>query len=206
MTRICLIASFVLLAACSREGHPGDGIAAVQAASVSASPAPTPAASAPTVAAASSLRTEIVPVIGGLFPVSKADPTGTPVPTTLVLRVHNDSDAPVVLRTGGDDEGFEVVARGPGVVSTKSSTECKEIWKFGLKQTIAPRGHLDVPLHTLRSGIRCHETAHYLTAPGLYELEVTLRAHVHPSDAPPARGERGTEVLLAAPKVTLRAG
>ena len=203
MIRICLIASFVLLAACSRESHPGDGVAAIQAASVSAAPAATPVASTPAVSA---LRTEIVPVIGGLFPVSKADPAGTPVSTTLVLRVHNDSDAPVVLRTGGDDEGFEVVARGPGVVSTKSTAECKEIWKFGLKQTIAPRGHLDVPLHTLRSGVRCHETAHYLTAPGLYELEVTLRAHVHASDAPPAKGERGTEVLLAAPKITLRAG
>lgn len=206
MSRICLIATyatFALLTACSRESHPGDGITAMQAASVSAAPAPIPVGSAAT---APALRTEMVPVIGGLFPVSKADPTGTPVSTTLVLRVHNDSDAPVVLRTGGDDEGFEVVARGPGVVSTKLTAECKEIWKFGLKQTIAPRGHLDVPLHTLRSGVRCHETAHYLTAPGLYELEVTLRAHVHPSDAPPARGERGSEVLLAAPKITLRAG
>jgi len=205
MPRICLVASFAFLVACSRETHSGDGVAPVQAlaASVSAAPTAAPVASAPT---ASTLRAEIVPVIGGLFPVSKADPTGTPVSTTLVLRVHNDADAPVVLRTGGDDEGFEIVTRGPGVVSTKSTTPCNEIWRFGLKQTIAPHGYLDVPLQRLRSGSRCHETAHYLTTPGLYELEVTMRAHVHASAGAPDKGERGTEVLLAAPKVTLRAG
>jgi hypothetical protein len=167
---------------------------------------PAPIASAIEAPKSAGLRAEIVPVIGGLFPVTKPDSAGTPVPTSLVLRVHNDSDAPVVLRTGGDDEGFEIKVRGAGLVNAAVSTPCHDLWAFGAKHVIAAHGSLDVPLRTFRSGERCHETAHYLTTPGLYEIDVTLRAHIHASDAPPGKGERGKEILLTAPKVTLQAG
>lgn len=132
--------------------------------------------------------------------------TTSPVPTTLVLRVINDGDAPVVLRTGGDDEGFEIDVKGAGLVSTKSTAPCPDGFAFGKKATIAPHGSLDVPLRTFASGPRCAQTAHYLTAPGLYDVRVSLRAHVHADAGPPDHGERGTEVRLTAPTITLRAG
>lgn len=198
-----LVALAVALVACSRPAP----APASSTASLSSSPVASAASAAPLLAPAkTSLRAEIVPVIGGLFPVAKADPAGVPVPTTLVLRVTNDGDAPVVLRTGGDDEGFELAVRGTGVASTKSTAPCNELWAFGKKDTIAPHGTLDVPLRTFASGARCGQTAHYLTAPGLYEIDITLRAHVHADAGPPGKGERGTEVLLVAPRITLRAG
>jgi hypothetical protein len=166
----------------------------------------TTSAAASTTAAAAKLRAEIVPTIGGLFPVAKADPSGAPVPTTLVLRVINDGDAPVVLRTGGDDEGFEIDVKGAGLVSTKSTAPCQEGFAFGKKATIAPHGSLDVPLRYFASGPRCAQTAHYLTAPGLYDVRVSLRAHVYADSGAPDSGERGTEVRLTAPTITLRAG
>jgi hypothetical protein len=133
-------------------------------------------APAPVEAGAPKLRAEIVPVTGGLYPVAKADPAGTPPPTSLILRITNDGDTPAVLRTGGDDEGFEITVQGTGVVSTRSSAPCEGLWTFGQKQKIAPRGHLDVPLQSLASGTRCARTSHYLTQPGLYKLEIRLRA------------------------------
>lgn len=161
---------------------------------------------APAGAAPNKLSAAIVPVTGGLAHVVKADPTGLPPSSPLILRVTNDGDAPIVLRTGGDDEGFEIVVRGAGVTSVKSTAPCTELWAFGKKNTIAPHDHLDVPLRVLASGARCSQTAHYLTAPGLYQLDVSLRAHVHASAAPPGKGERGTEVVLTAPTINVQAG
>jgi hypothetical protein len=220
MTHSTVLAAFaVALVACSRPAPAPESsaaslssspVASASAVAPSAPSAASPAGSTPstpsTAPAKTSLRAEIVPVIGGLFPVAKADPAGVPVPTTLVLRVTNDGDAPVFLRTGGDDEGFELTIRGTGVVSNTSKAPCNELWAFGKKNTIAPHGTLDVPLQTFASGARCKQTAHYLTAPGLYEIEVGLRAHVHADAGPSGKGERGTEVLLVAPKITVRAG
>jgi hypothetical protein len=181
------LAASLLLFACSR--------------SAEGSPAQT-APSAP----ATKLHAEIVPVIGGLYPVAKADLAGIPASTTLVLRVTNDGDAPIVLRTGGDDEGFEITARGAGLVSVKSTAPCPEFWAFGKKNAIAAHDHLDVPLRVLASGARCNQTSLYLTTPGNYELDVSLRAHIHESAGVMNKGERGTEIVLHAPKITLGAG
>jgi hypothetical protein len=156
------------------------------------------------------LRAEIVPVIGGLFPVRAPEPGGAPVPTSLVLRVHNTTGAPIMLRTGGDDQGIDLSARGPGVESRPHASPCPELYKVGGVQTIAAHSSIDLPLVTLSSGSRCAKTSLYLTKPGLYELGATLRAHVHDSADAAAgklgKGERGEQVSLRAPTVHLRAG
>ena len=187
-------------------------------ADASASSTSTTPGSAPTAASSArskqapvrGLTAEIVPVVGGLFPVSAARPDATPVPTSLVLRVHNTTSAPIMLRTGGDDQRIELEARGPGVEKVTRSAPCPEIYVFGKIDTIPANGSLDLPLRVLTSGSRCVGDSLYLTKPGLYELDVTLRAHVHDSPGAaagkPGKGERGEEVELRAPTVHLRAG
>lgn len=83
---------------------------------------------------------------------------------------------------------------------------CPEIYVFGKENTIAAHDHLDVPLRVLASGARCNQTAYYLTTPGIYDLDILLRAHVHDSAGVPNKGERGTEIVLHAPKINVGAG
>jgi hypothetical protein len=174
-------------------------VAACNTSTASAAP-PAP----PRGATVKGLRAEIVPVIGGLFPTSPADPNGKPVATTWTLRITNTTDAPIVFRTGGDDESFDIKVRGAGVASAKVNAPCPEIYFYGRKNVIPAKGHLDVPVHHLASGARCSETSHYLTAPGLYSIDVSLNGHIHPSSAM-STGDRGDSVRLEAPTINVRA-
>lgn len=151
------------------------------------------------------LRAEIVPVIGGLFPASAADPNGKPVATTWTFRITNTTDAPIVFRTGGDDESFAIQVRGAGAASAKVNAPCPEYYAYGKKNVIPAKGHLDVPVLKLASGQRCQQTSHYLTAPGTYAIDISLHGHVHPSAAPAFDGQRGEPVRLDAPTIHVRA-
>lgn len=152
------------------------------------------------------LRAEIVPVIGGIFQPSAADPAGKPVSVPWVLRITNTTDAPIVFRTGGDDESFEIAIRGTGMQSVRNQAPCNEIWAFGKKNVIPAKGSIDVPVTKLASGERCKQTAHYLTAPGLYQIDISLNGHIHDSGAAPGKGERGEPVRLEAPTINIKAG
>lgn len=168
---------------------------------------PVAALAAPdTTSAGVTLDAQIVPTIGGLFPIAPADLAGEPVATSLVVRVTNHGDAPVVLRTGGDDEGFTLSIEGPGVTSVRRKARCRGPWRLGTKHAIPARGHVDLPLEVFASGPRCRSTSHYLTRAGDYQLVVALTAHVHASSGRSARGDRGTEIHLATPTSTLRTG
>ncbi|MBA3396691.1 MAG: hypothetical protein H0T89_28930 [Deltaproteobacteria bacterium] len=155
----------------------------------------------------SGLRAEIVPVIGGLFPSAPADPAGKPVKSEWRLRVTNTTDAPIVFRTGGDDESFEIAVRGAGSVSAPVKIEaCDEIYHVGKRHIIAPKGTLDVPVGELASGVRCKQTAHYLTQPGLYEVDVSLIGHIHALANEGEKGDTMQPVRLDAPTINIQAG
>lgn len=179
--------------------------AAFALAACTASPASAaPTGPAPRGAVVQGLRAEIVPTIGGLFASSPADPDGKPVRVPWVLRVTNTTDAPIVLRTGGDDESIEIDARGAGVKSVFSKEPCPEYYAYGKKNVIPAKGTVDVPIIRLASGARCNQTARYLTAPGLYSIDVTLNGHIH-SSAATGTTDRGTPVRLDAPTITIKA-
>lgn len=217
LMRALLLSAALATAACNAPAPPPTSAAAPSASTSAEAPSPSTTPTSTTTAAATAtttsargavvrgLRAEIVPVIGGLFPSSPVDPSGKPVAVPWVLRVTNTTDAPIVLRTGGDDEAFEIEVRGAGVGSAAVKAPCPEIFAFGKKNVIAAKGSLDVPVERLASGPRCKQTALYLTTPGLYSVDVTLIGHVHESAGAPGKGERGEQVRLEAPTITIKA-
>jgi hypothetical protein len=180
-------------------------------ASAPSQPPPPPTLASPTSptserAATGGLRAEIVPTATGLFPAGAADTAGKPVKVPWMLRVTNTTDAPIVFRTGGDDEGFEIDVRGDGVARRVTFTPiCHEIAIYGRKNVIPAKGFLDIPVAVLQTGMRCHTTSIYLTKPDTYAVDVSLVGHVHASAAMD-RGESGDKVKLDAPTITIKAG
>lgn len=204
--RLVSLCSFVLAAAltpaCTSHHEARQEARAVPSPDLPA--APGPSASAPARARPAPVRglwAELLP--GGPVQASPADPKGKPAPTSLFLRVHNTTRAPIALRTGGDDESVELAVRGPAVARAPHDGPCNEIYLVGRTSVVPAGGSLDVPLRVLVAGERCGQTSFYLEKTGTYEVDATLRAHVMTSETDTGRGQA---VDLAAATLSLSVG
>lgn len=100
-----------------------------------------------------------------------------------IVRLTNDGSEPVFVRTNGDGQYVGMRLSGPGAITILASVDTTEIHMMGVEHTIAPGGHLDIPIKSLSFGNRARGYAAYATTAGTYTLQASYTVAVRSGSA-----------------------
>jgi hypothetical protein len=110
--------------------------------------------------------------------VAQAQPEGKELPAVqkvdFVLRITNNTDAPIVLMIGGDQSRIELTLAGDGALNVDNPVMMTMDYRMGAAKTIAPGKALELPITSLASGARGVSNHAYFTEAGEHTLTAKL--------------------------------
>lgn len=131
-------------------------------------------------------------------------PHVSPSQVDLVLRVTNTNSEDVHVKMAGDDGVTRMLLTGPGARHMYAGGDLTEIYVCGKWVTIAPGGHVDIAVKSLRYGDRPHDLGAVWTTPGSYQLVMGLDTVMTTGPVPDDCSARGrTRVALVTPPMSI---
>lgn len=110
--------------------------------------------------------------------VAQAQPEGKELPAVqqvdFVLRITNNTDAPIVLMIGGDQSRIELTLAGEGALNVYNRVKMTKDYRRGVAKTIASGKAIDLPITSLASGARGISNHAYFTEAGEHTLAAKL--------------------------------
>jgi hypothetical protein len=99
----------------------------------------------------------------------------------LTLEIKNTSDKPVTVWTTGDPVVLTLMLKGQGAINVQSGGPMTLEFRIPKGIEIAAGKTHEIPIKSLRSGVRGVTHYAYWTEPGEYELVATLRTGMNPA-------------------------